>query len=157
LNNERNVPLLVLNSIWQDVKYTRAALPKNIYSNTAIMYIATSDLAQMEQRYRAALINSLGGFKSVVMIGSTDQEGHTNLAIFNSLFHIGANPPLCGLIFRPDSVERHTLTNIEQTGAYTVNHLNEHIYQQAHQTSAAALAAWLYCSFCCRKSLAFLP
>ncbi len=128
--------MLVLNSIWQDVKYTRAALPKNIYSNTAIMYIATSDLAQMEQRYRAALINSLGGFKSVVMIGSTDQEGHTNLAIFNSLFHIGANPPLCGLIFRPDSVERHTLTNIEQTGAYTVNHLNEHIYQQAHQTSA---------------------
>lgn len=100
------------------------------------MHIQSNDIAQMEQRYRAAFINSLGGFKSVIMVGTADQSGQTNLAIFNSLFHIGANPPLCGLIFRPDSVERHTLSNIEETGFYTVNHLNADIYKQAHQTSA---------------------
>ena len=90
----------------------------------------------MEQRYRAAFINSLGGFKSVVLVGTADAEGATNLAVFNSLFHIGANPPLCGLIFRPDSVERHTLSNIEATGVYTVNHLRADFYKQAHQSSA---------------------
>lgn len=90
----------------------------------------------MEQRYRAAFINSLGGFKSVVLVGTANDAGATNLAIFNSLFHLGANPPLCGLIFRPDSVERHTLSNLEASGCYTINHLNESIYQQAHQTSA---------------------
>ncbi len=100
------------------------------------MHISAEAIDQMEQRYRAALINSLGGFKSVVMVGTADEQGQTNLAIFNSLFHIGANPPLCGLIFRPDSVERHTLANIEATGRYTVNHLHSGIYKQAHQTSA---------------------
>mgnify|MGYP000960363589 CR=1 FL=1 len=37
---------------------------------------------------------------------------------------------------RPDSVERHTLSNILDTGSYTINHLNTSIYKQAHQTSA---------------------
>ncbi|WP_246022018.1 flavin reductase family protein [Flavobacterium cellulosilyticum] len=41
-----------------------------------------------------------------------------------------------GIIFRPGVVERHTLGNILQTGFYTVNHINETIYKQAHQTSA---------------------
>lgn len=99
-------------------------------------HISSTQIADMEQRYRAAFINSLGGFKSVVLVGTSDEQGLTNLAIFNSLFHIGANPPLCGLIFRPDSVERHTLTNIENTGFYTINHLSEDIYTKAHQTSA---------------------
>ncbi len=93
-------------------------------------------IAAMEQRYRAAFMNSLGGFKSVVLVGSADPQGNHNLAVFSSLIHIGANPPLCGLIFRPDTVERHTLENIENSGKYTINHLSEEIYQQAHQTSA---------------------
>jgi flavin reductase (DIM6/NTAB) family NADH-FMN oxidoreductase RutF len=101
-----------------------------------MQYFSDSKISDMEQRYRAAFINSLGGFKSVVLVGTADAQGATNLAVFNSLFHIGANPPLCGLIFRPDSVERHTLSNIEETGFYTVNHLRESFYKQAHQTSA---------------------
>jgi flavin reductase (DIM6/NTAB) family NADH-FMN oxidoreductase RutF len=65
-----------------------------------------------------------------------DAMNRTNLAIFNSIFHIGANPPLIALIVRPDTAERHTLNNILETNTYTINHLNETIYQQAHQTSA---------------------
>jgi flavin reductase (DIM6/NTAB) family NADH-FMN oxidoreductase RutF len=78
----------------------------------------------------------VGGFKSVCLIGTVDAASKTNLAIFNSIVHIGANPPLISFIMRPDSVERHTLSNILTTGYYTINHLNESIYKQAHQTSA---------------------
>jgi flavin reductase (DIM6/NTAB) family NADH-FMN oxidoreductase RutF len=93
-------------------------------------------IMEMEQRQRAHLVNSVGGFKSVCLIGTIDVLGNTNLAIFNSIVHIGANPPLISFIMRPDSVERHTLSNILSIGSYTINHLNEEIYKQAHQTSA---------------------
>jgi len=33
-------------------------------------------------------------------------------------------------------VERHTLTNIMDTGFYTINHINADMYEKAHQTSA---------------------
>jgi len=98
--------------------------------------ITETDLTQMEQRKRAHLINSVGGFKSICLIGTVDLKGQTNLTIFSSIVHIGSNPPLISFIMRPDSVERHTLSNILDTGSYTINHLNEAIYKQAHQTSA---------------------
>jgi flavin reductase (DIM6/NTAB) family NADH-FMN oxidoreductase RutF len=98
--------------------------------------ITYTQLMEMEQRKRAHLINSVGGFKSVCLIGTTDNSGNTNLAIFSSIVHIGANPPLICFIMRPDSVERHTLSNILETGCYTINHINENMYKQAHQTSA---------------------
>ncbi|MBA2612154.1 MAG: flavin reductase [Bacteroidetes bacterium] len=95
-----------------------------------------SDILAFEQRYRATLINSLGGFKSLVLIGTVNPTGKTNLAVFNSLFHLGANPPLFGFIVRPDSSDRHTLSNILSTLEFTVNHVHENFYKQAHQTSA---------------------
>lgn len=98
--------------------------------------ISYTELMEMEQRKRAHLINSVGGFKSVCLVGTADNSGKTNLAIFSSIVHIGANPPLICFIMRPDSVERHTLHNILETGVYTINHINENIYRQAHQTSA---------------------
>ena len=99
-------------------------------------HLTSKALMEMEQRERAQLINSIGGFKSVGLIGSANEAGKTNLAIFNSFVHIGANPPLIGFIMRPDWVERHTLANILRNGYYTINHINESIYKQAHQTSA---------------------
>ena len=99
-------------------------------------YIDKETLKKFEKRFRANLINSIGGFKSVCLVGTQDIDTKTNLAIFNSIVHIGAHPPLVGIIVRPDSVERHTLTNILTTKYYTLNHINESIYKQAHQTSA---------------------
>ncbi len=98
--------------------------------------IRIDEIMEMELRKRAHLINSVGGFKSIGLIGTKDQNHQTNLAIFSSIVHIGANPPLISFIMRPDSVERHTLSNILETGFYTINHVNEAIYQKAHQTSA---------------------
>lgn len=90
----------------------------------------------MDKQKRVHFINSLGGFKSVSLLGTVNNNEQTNLAIFSSIFHIGANPPLIALIFRPSPPERDTLGNILETGFYTINHLNENIYKQAHQTSA---------------------
>lgn len=98
--------------------------------------LSNAQIMDMEQRKRAQLINSISGFRSVALIGTTDTKGQTNLAIFSSIIHIGSNPPLLSFIMRPDSVERHTITNILETGFYTINHINAGIYEKAHQTSA---------------------
>jgi len=99
-------------------------------------HLSFTDLMAMDKRFRGNLINSVAGFKSVCLIGSINKVGQTNLAIFNSIIHIGASPPLLAFVIRPDSVERNTLSNILETDFYTMNHLNETIYKKAHQTSA---------------------
>lgn len=90
----------------------------------------------LEQRQRAALINSIVGLRPAVLVATADAAGGLNLAIMNSLMHVGSRPPLLGLLFRPDTVERHTLENIRATGAFTVNHVHSGIIDAAHQTSA---------------------
>jgi flavin reductase (DIM6/NTAB) family NADH-FMN oxidoreductase RutF len=98
--------------------------------------ITYEQIIQMEKQERVHFANSLGGFKSVGLIGTQNKAKQTNVAIVDSILHIGSNPPLFGMIFRPGVVERHTLENILETGFYTINHINENIYKQAHQTSA---------------------
>lgn len=90
----------------------------------------------MPQRYRAQLINSLSGFKSANLIGTCNEQGQSNLAIFSSVVHLGSSPALVGFITRPDSVERHTLRNIQQTKQFTINQVSEDFWREAHQTSA---------------------
>uniref|UniRef100_UPI00404926E2 flavin reductase family protein n=1 Tax=Fluviicola sp. TaxID=1917219 RepID=UPI00404926E2 len=90
----------------------------------------------LDKHKRVHLINSIGGFKSVVLVGTKNNNNEENLSIFSSLVHIGANPPLVALIFRPSPPERDTLRNLLETGFYTINHINETIFKQAHQTSA---------------------
>lgn len=97
---------------------------------------SSKELAEQEKRYRTNFINSLSGFKSLQLLGSINQEGQANLAIFNSIFHVGANPPYIGLVVRPDGPEHDTLKNIVSKGFYTLNNVCEEFYQQAHQTSA---------------------
>ena len=100
------------------------------------MQLLTSHISAMEKQHRTNLVNSLPGFKSAVLVGTTDLNGNTNLAIFSSVVHIGAHPPLMGFIMRPTSVPRHTYANIRDTGVFTINHVHEHMIMQAHQTSA---------------------
>ena len=98
--------------------------------------ITFEQIMSMEKQERVHFANSLGGYKSVGLIGTKNKNNQTNLAIVDSILHIGSNPPLFGIVFRPGVVERHTLENILETGFYTINHINEKIYKQAHQTSA---------------------
>lgn len=94
------------------------------------------EIGSLEKQYRTNLINTLSGFKSVQLCGTVNRKKISNLAIFNSTVHIGANPPLLGIVFRPPSVPRHTLQNILDTGFFTLNHVHKYILQQAHQCAA---------------------
>ena len=78
------------------------------------IHLNSLDIQQIEHRKRTALINSLSGFKSLNLIGTASQEHETNLAVFNSVIHLGADPALMGFISRPHSVERHTIENINR-------------------------------------------
>lgn len=100
------------------------------------MRLKTAELAALERRYRAALVNGVTGYKPANLVGTVDRDGRSNLAIMSSLVHLGSNPPLLALVMRPDSVPRHTLENIIATGSYTVNHVAGALVERAHQTAA---------------------
>jgi flavin reductase (DIM6/NTAB) family NADH-FMN oxidoreductase RutF len=102
------------------------------------MHLHQQQIEQLEQRYRTTFINSLAGYRQAVLVGTKSTQGISNLAIFNSLIHLGANPALFGLVCRPapEGVERHTLQNILDTGVYSLNFVSAAYMQQAHQTSA---------------------
>lgn len=98
--------------------------------------VTAQNIDSLEKQFRVNLINSLVGFKSVHLVGTKNNSGQTNLAIFSSVTHIGSNPPLLGFISRPAAFERHTFENIKETGFFTLNQIHSEILKQAHQTSA---------------------
>ncbi|QCK17118.1 flavin oxidoreductase [Mangrovivirga cuniculi] len=93
-------------------------------------------IVKMDKRFRTNLINCLSGFKSLNLCGTISSEGVTNVAPISSVVHIGADPPLQGMIIRPVSVPRHTYQNIIETGYYTLNHVSKEFYKAAHQSAA---------------------
>ncbi len=99
---------------------------------------SATQLEALPTRYRANLVNGIIGFKPALLVGTADGQGHSNLAVFSNVFHIGASPPVLGLIIRPcpEGTERHTLDNILATGVFTLNHITEPMIPAAHQTSA---------------------
>ncbi|MFC2119660.1 flavin reductase family protein [Bacteroidota bacterium] len=100
------------------------------------MIVPKENILKFDKLYRAAYVNSLSGFKSASLIGTISLKGNTNLAIFSSVIHVGANPPALGFLMRPVSVERHTYKNIKEVGYYSINHINNKIFKNAHQASA---------------------
>lgn len=94
-------------------------------------------ITQLEKHYRTNLINSLTGFKALNLLGTSSKDGITNLCIISSVFHLGANPPLVGMVMRPEREHNDTLSNIKETGHYTLNNVLPDWYMQAHQTSAS--------------------
>ncbi len=102
------------------------------------MKISNNDILAFDKNYRANFINSITGFKSITLLGTKNKNGNFNLAIFSQIFHVGANPPLIGVLFRPESEigGNHSLKNIKDTSFFTLNHITEEIYKKAHQTSA---------------------
>ncbi len=99
--------------------------------------ITRQAIDQMERRYRANFINSVTGCKQVHLLGTLNEGGQANLAVVNSVFHVGANPALLGVVFRPPRAENTSLANIRRTGEYTLNNIMPAFYGQAHQASAA--------------------
>ena len=101
-----------------------------------MQHYSFDDIMNLERRFRGKMMNYMSGFKSANLIGTKSESGQLNLAVFNSVHHIGANPPYLGFILRPTTVPRHTFQNIQDTQYYTINAITKSIYPQAHQTSA---------------------
>jgi len=95
-----------------------------------------ADFANWERFFRANFFNSIGGYKSLNLLATLNEEGKTNLAPFFSVQHIGANPALLSLIFRPHTVERHSLENFRTSGYASLNTVHAEILEASHQTSA---------------------
>ncbi|UKT64251.1 flavin reductase family protein [Pedobacter mucosus] len=99
--------------------------------------INSDQIEQLDKQYRISLINSLIGYKSLNLLGTASNDGITNLCIISSAFHLGANPPLLGLVIRPEREHNDTLRNITLTGHYSLNNVLPAWYMWAHQTSAS--------------------
>ncbi|MBZ9651787.1 flavin reductase family protein [Psychroflexus montanilacus] len=94
------------------------------------------DIINLPGLERMHLINSCGGVKSANLIGTISKQGITNLAVFNSVIHLGSNPPMLSFMLRPTTVERHSYNNFKEKSHFTVNHIHESFVDKAHQTSA---------------------
>ena len=99
-------------------------------------YFSKAEIAELNNRYRNNLINSISGYKSANLIGTISKTGTTNLAVFNSIVHLGSNPALLGFILRPTTVPRHSFSNMKENGVFTVNHIAKNQIEAAHHTSA---------------------
>ena len=99
-------------------------------------HISINEIKEWNRFYRGNFINCLSGFKPVSLIGTVNQNAQPNLAIFSNIIHLGADPALIGFINRPLAATPHTISNIEATQQYTINHISSAFIAQAHQTSA---------------------
>lgn len=100
------------------------------------MNVLASDLNGMERFYLANLINSVTGYKSLHLMGTRDKAGISNLAVFSQVIHLGADPALIGILFRPRIPGMNSYENILETGHFTLNHILPEMSCQAHWTSA---------------------
>lgn len=95
-----------------------------------------SEILALEKYYRANLINKIAGYKTGNLIATKSKEEISNVAVFNSVVHIGANPPYLGFMMRPLTVERQTYDNLKSLGFYTINGITTQIAEKAHACSA---------------------
>lgn len=102
-----------------------------------MIHFSQKDLKGLPKPKRAAIINGVGGVKPLNLIGSISETSAHNLAVFNSVVHIGSDPPLLGFILRPTTVERHTYQNMMANKKFTLNQVSTSIFREAHQTAAS--------------------
>lgn len=95
-----------------------------------------SALEELSKIYRLNLMNSVTGYKSAHLLGTTSPSGVDNLAVFSSVVHLGSNPALVGFILRPTTVPRHSHANMKSTGVFTLNSISKVQIKDAHHTSA---------------------
>jgi flavin reductase (DIM6/NTAB) family NADH-FMN oxidoreductase RutF len=99
-------------------------------------HFSLDEISSMNRDFRRNFINTVSGIKSANLIGTLSYRKVPNVAIFNSVVHISASPPLLGFIMRPLTVPRQTYHNIKARKHFTINSVTADFYQKAHQTSA---------------------
>lgn len=101
------------------------------------MNFTKEQISQLDRITRLKLINSVTGIKPANLIGTVNNKGNTNLAVFSSIVHLGSDPAILGFISRPRTKDvGHTYRNIKDNGCYTINHIHPEFAKNAHYTSA---------------------
>lgn len=77
-------------------------------------HFSQHDFQEMHHLYRINLINSCSGYKSANLVGTKSSNGISNVAVFSSVTHIGSNPALLGLIFRPTKLSEIPMKILKQ-------------------------------------------
>lgn len=98
--------------------------------------ILPEEFDHWEKLYRTRFFNSLHGYKAIHLIGSKNGRNEFNLAPFSSVVHVGAFPPLVGIVFRPNTVSRHTYDNIKTSGVFTINSMPIENAELIHKSAA---------------------
>ena len=94
------------------------------------------EIGALPQRKRARLINSISGFKSANVVGTSNAAGKPACCIVSSVVHLGSNPAMMGVVFRPPGDDAHNYGNLAASGHFTLSHVTTRFYEAAHQTSA---------------------
>ncbi len=97
--------------------------------------ISKEDFDALSKVERLNLINSVSGYKSAHLLGTKSSSGQTNLAVFNSVVHLGSDPAMITFTLRPLTVERHSFENLKTMEYFTLNAISENITAKAHLTS----------------------
>ena len=104
--------------------------------STDRVYFDSAGIAALPQRYRARMVNSLSGFKSANLVGTANASGRPACCMVSSVVHLGSDPALLGVVFRPPGDDAHNYRNLADTGAFTLSHVALPFFEEAHQTSA---------------------
>jgi flavin reductase (DIM6/NTAB) family NADH-FMN oxidoreductase RutF len=98
--------------------------------------IAAAEIKTWPDRTRTTFVNSLWGPRPAWLMGTQSPEGIANLALFSNIIHIGANPPLVGILFRPPTVPRHSYENLMANRQLTLNSVTPALLGEAHHCAA---------------------
>ena len=61
-----------------------------------MIHFSKEKIGNLDKIYRLNLINSCTGYKSANLLGTVDNQGNTNVAVFSSITHLGSNPAMIG-------------------------------------------------------------
>lgn len=93
-------------------------------------------LGELPREERRTLINRLTGSRLAWLMGTQNEDGQPNLALFSQVLHISAAPARLGILFRPEGAERHSLHNLHATRLLSLNALPTGFVEPMHCTSA---------------------
>lgn len=103
---------------------------------TELKSFSSEEIKSLDRAYRRDFINRITGAKLAWILGSFHPEFGENLALFSSIVHVGANPPLVGIVFRPSMGKLHSLRNINETKLFSLNSLPLKFRKEIHSSSA---------------------
>lgn len=95
------------------------------------------EIEALDRNHRRILVNRMQGVRAAVLLGTYSEKGVANLGLFFSLQHLGADPALMGVVFRPESSMGQSLGNLRFRRWISANYMPSEEIDRVHRCSAA--------------------